>query len=82
MTKAGSTNISRQKKNTPTKFQGSSGAGLLRYDREILLDGQDVLHDALTSAYQSASSLSSKRSVLISFGRVSSGRIQRKELEC
>jgi len=67
MTKAGSTNISRQKKNQQThEVPGEqSGAGFLLYNQEILLDGQDLLHDAPTSAYQTTSSLSSRRSVLI-----------------
>jgi len=59
--------IFRAKKNDrPTKYQRSSGAGFLLYNREILLDRQDLLYDAPTSAYQSVSSLSSRRSVLIS----------------
>jgi hypothetical protein len=52
MTNTVSTNISRQKKiDRPTKFPWrSSGAGFLLYNREILVDGQDLLHDAPTSA--------------------------------
>jgi len=67
MTKAGSTKYFAPKKNQQThEVPGEqSGAGFLLYNQEILLDGQDLLHDAPTSAYQTTSSLSSRRSVLI-----------------
>ena len=53
MTKIGSTNTSRQTKNDPRSSGGAvGGAGFLVYNRGILLDGQDLLHDAPTSAYQ------------------------------
>jgi len=55
-TKIGSTNTSRQKKTTHEVPQEQSAARAFfynLYNREILLDGQDLLHDAPTSAYQS-----------------------------
>jgi len=43
----------RAKKKTPRSSRGAAGgAGFLLYNREILFDGQDLLHDEPTSVYQ------------------------------
>ena len=51
MTNTVSTNISRQKKSTdPRSSRGGAAARAFFYNREILVNGQDLLHDAPTSA--------------------------------